>query len=133
MQSLCSRLVLFLRIAQRQIHIERVDLRAKRSDTSEKDSPVASQPLIAGSYFPVCPTMSGGAKLHITNGYWPLFTALQTLKQKLIVKARTKLEMLQGQFPLYDTTSCKYSCLASREARRDRCFRRLCIYWYQLF
>lgn len=71
----------------------RIDLRAKRSDTSEKDSPVASQPFIAGSYFPVCPTMSGGAKLHITNGYWPLFTALQTLKQNLILRGRTKLEI----------------------------------------
>lgn len=69
-----------------------IDLWAKRSDTSEKESPVASQPFIAGSYFPVCPTMSGGAKLHITNGYWPLFTALQTLKQKLILRERTKLE-----------------------------------------
>ena len=106
MQSLCSPLVLFLRIAQRQIHIERIDLR-ERSDTSEKDSPVTSQPLIAGSYFPVCPTMSGGAKLHMTNGYWPLFTALQTLKQKLIVKTRTKLEMVQGQFPLSEAPNEK--------------------------
>ena len=70
--------------------VGRIDLRAKRSDTSEKDSPVTSQPLIAGSYFPVCPTMSGGAKLHITNGYWPLFTALHTLKQKLLLRAQTK-------------------------------------------
>ena len=102
--------------------VGRIDLWAKRSDTSEKDSPVTSQPLIAGSYFPVCPTMSGGAKLHITNGYWPLFTALHTLKQKTTIKGTDKIrDLLQGQFPLYDTTTCEYSRLSSPHG----CIRRI--------
>ena len=38
--------------------------------------PVAAQALTAGSYLPVWPTISGGAKLHIKNGYFSLSMAL---------------------------------------------------------
>ena len=40
------------------------------------------QALTAGSYFPVCPTISGAAKLHITNGYFPDFNPMHTLKKR---------------------------------------------------
>lgn len=40
--------------------------------------PVAEHAMIAGSYAPVCPTISGAAKLHMTNGYLPQRIPAQT-------------------------------------------------------
>lgn len=43
--------------------------------TATPPVPVASHATSVASYTPVCPTMSGGARLHMTNGYLPLFMA----------------------------------------------------------
>ena len=54
-------------------------------------SPVAVHALTAGSYLPVWPTISGGAKLHITNGYFPVaivFAILGSKKKHTLKKGR---------------------------------------------
>ena len=47
----------------------------RTAHTATPPVPVASHATTVASYTPVCPTMSGGARLHMTNGYLPLFMA----------------------------------------------------------
>uniref|UniRef100_A0A6B0UE58 Putative secreted protein n=1 Tax=Ixodes ricinus TaxID=34613 RepID=A0A6B0UE58_IXORI len=70
---------------------------------------VASTALTAASYTPVCPTMSGGAKLHMTKGCFFAWTTLtiSSATPLLLISGKRSYVATLGEGTMHRSSSAK--------------------------